>query len=397
MKILFVPDSLWGDASGHRSSQYLIKAFSGIGIKMAVYAPSSGLNNHEQVLIDSYECKYYKRTEYSYKEQLIRNKIDEEFKNVYLDFKPDYVFYVGTIKNKTSIDICINENIKYLYLPLTTEYYCINTFAGIKSGPCYGCLKGSIIAPIKTGCLPNDYGMINFIKDKTIEKISRKRVLNAHKIVGYSDDQLNLLERFGVQKGKRLKLPIFFDPESGNGIKSIIEDYFLVFGQFLNAKGWHLIPEIIKRTKNTKFKVIMKKENFQQFVIDNELEKFVENNNLVHQDFLDTHQELLEEVAKSKGVLIPSYYDTTGEFTMLEALMFHKPVIAFKCGIHKEIFIDRQNGMVADIGDIDGYCKRIEEINVNNDLYKKVAKGSRSLFENLTSKNIFEQQILKHL
>lgn len=397
MRILFVPDSIWGDASGHRSSQYLVKAFSKIGVNMAVYAPSLGQNQHQKNLIDSYKCKVYIRSEYRYKEQIFRDEIDKEFKSICKEFKPDYVFYVGTIKNKTSIDICIKENIKYLYLPLTTEYYCINTFAGIETGPCYGCIKGSLFAPLKVRCLSNDFGMINFVKDKAIEKISRKRVLNAYRIVGYSNDQLSLLEQFGVQKGKRLKLPIFFDPDSDNQIKRSKGNYFLIFGQFLTAKGWHLIPEIIKKTKNTKFKVILKKSNFKTFIHENELEYFIENKSLVLQDFLETHQLLLEEVAKSKGVLIPSYYDTTGEFTMLEALMFHKPVIAFKCGIHKEIFKDRKNGLVADIGDIEGYCKRIEEVNSNQELYETVSKGAKNLFNKITSFRVFEEQVCKNL
>ena len=82
---------------------------------------------------------------------------------------------------------------------------------------------------------------------------------------------------------------------------------------------------------------------------------------------------------------------------MLEALMFKKPVVVFDCGIHKDIFIDKENGMMVKIGDIEGYCKRIEELNNNKELYKKVSLGARALFEHLTSLERFKTEILKSL
>ncbi len=249
MKILFVPDSLWGDSSGHRSSQYLIKAFSSIKVDLAVYAPMLNYTKEQNDIIKESHCKFYPRTEYNYTQQVFRQKIYKEFECIVNEYKPNYVFYVGTIKNKISIDFCIKNNIKYLYLPLTTEYYCIKTFAGLESGPCYGCLQGSFISPFLKKCLPNDYKLISYVKDKAIEAISRKRITNAYKVVGYSNDQLNVLECFGVDRGRTLKLPIFFDPNSADGIEISVGERFVIFGQFLTAKGWHLIPEVIKKLR----------------------------------------------------------------------------------------------------------------------------------------------------
>ena len=393
MKILFVPDSLWGGASGHRSSQYLIKAFTSANIEMGVYAPIANFTERQYDLLKHVNCKYYPRTEYSYKQQLFRKKIYQEFEQIISDFNPDYVFYVGTIKNKISIDYCINNEIKYLYLPLTTEYYCINTFAGVETGPCYDCLKGSFTAPLAKKCMPPDYSMTNFFKDKTIESISRKRIINAYKVIGYSQDQLNVLECFGVGRAKTLKLPIFFDPNSAAGIRSEVGERFLIFGQFLTAKGWHLIPDIIRNTKGVRFKAIMPGDVADKFVTDNDLESQVESGALEIIDYLDTHEALLEEVAKSRGVLIPSYYPTTGEFTMMEALMLRKPVVVFDSGIHREIFVDGKNGMIAKVGDLQGYCGRIEALNNDRALYDTVSAGAVDLFSKLTCLQTFQREI----
>jgi glycosyltransferase involved in cell wall biosynthesis len=397
MKVLFVPDSLWGDGSGHRSSKYLIRAFRSINVDIAVYTPVLNYSKEQHDIINDSDCKFYPRTEYGYSQQVFRKEVDREFMLVVDEYKPDYVFYVGTIKNKTSIDLCIKNNIKYLYLPLTTEYYCVNTFAGLENGPCFGCLQGSLTAPFKKKCLPDNYKLASYIKDKTIEAMSKKRIINAHRIVGYSDDQLSILESFGVDKEKTLKLPIFFDPNSADGIEISAGDRFLVFGQFLTAKGWHLIPEIIKRTKNVKFKVILKESNFDKFIKGNDLEQYIESGALKVVDFLETHEMLLEEVARSKGVLIPSYYPTTGEFSMLESLMFSKPVIVFDSGIHKEIFIDKENGMIAKVGDLDAYCEKVEELNNNEELHRTVSIGAEKLFQKLTSLEMFRFEFLRNL
>jgi len=393
MKVLFVPDSLWGSLSGHRSSQYLIKAFSSANIEMGVYAPTANMSEDQYELLKHLNCKYYPRSEYNYKQQLFRQQIDQEFELIINDFKPDYVLYVGTIKNKVSIDYCIKNKIKYLYLPLTTEFYCINTFAGVETGPCYDCLKGSFTAPLVKKCLPSNYSMINFLKDKAIESLSRKRIINAYKVIGYSHDQLSVLECFGVDRAKTIKLPVFFDPNSASGIRTEVGERFLILGQFLTAKGWHLIPDIIKNTNGAKFKAIIPEDIADKFVRDNDLGFQIESGALKIIDYLDTHESLLQEVAKSRGVLIPSYYPTTGEFTMMEALMLRKPVVVFDSGIHREIFMDGKNGMMVKTGDLQGYCARIEALNNNKILYDSIASGAGQLFSELTCFQTFQREI----
>ena len=125
MKILFVPDALWGDLSGHRSAKYLIKALFSVKINVAVYTTKINYTKKQHKEIKKYNCNFYPKIEYNYTQQIFRKKADKEFESVINDYNPDFVFYFGTIKNKISIDFCIKNNIKYLYLPLTNEYYCI--------------------------------------------------------------------------------------------------------------------------------------------------------------------------------------------------------------------------------------------------------------------------------
>ena len=80
---------------------------------------------------------------------------------------------------------------------------------------------------------------------------------------------------------------------------------------------------------------------------------------------------------------------------MIESLMLGKPVVVFDSGIHKEIFVNKKNGMIAKIGDLDGYFKKIEQLNNDEKLCEIVSLGAKKLFKELTSFGNFKNQIKK--
>ena len=213
-KILFFPDSLWGDKSGHRLSEYLIKAFDSMEVEVAAYAPYENYTKEHYNTLKSLNCKHYKQIKYIYKQHLNDNKIKKEFLKVLEDFPLDFVFYVGSIGNKVTINPCIEFGIKCLYLPLTIEYYCTKGFAGLVSGLCYNCIKGSIIASFYNKGLPGYHGVTRHVKNKLISQRSRRVIIKALKVVGYSYDQLGALECFGVPRSNLLTMPIFFNSDT---------------------------------------------------------------------------------------------------------------------------------------------------------------------------------------
>lgn len=393
MRILFVPDGLWGELSGHRSAKYLIKAFNLINVSIAVYASKKDYTDLQHKEIRKNNCLYFPKSNYNYTQQFFRKNSYQEFEDIVKEYKPDLVFYLGTIKNKISIDYCIKHNIKYVYLPLTNEYYCIKHYSGFKNYPCYKCLHGSLTAPLLTKCMPKEYGLLKLIKDKCIEYMSRRRVLNAHKVIGYGQNQINTIIDYGVKKSKTTILPVFFDPNSGDGIKARKGERFLITGQFLSDKGSFLVPHMIKNTKNVKYKAIIANDLSDNFVMSNQLETYIKDGTLEIIDFLKSHDLLLKEIAQSKGVLIPSFYPTTGEFTMIEALMFGKPVVAFNVGVHQDIFIDEENGMIAEAGNLNQYFKKIEQLNNDPELFDKVSKNAHKLFYEITSFRKFSKDV----
>ncbi len=52
-------------------------------------------------------------------------------------------------------------------------------------------------------------------------------------------------------------------------------------------------------------------------------------------------------LANAGGVLVPSLWDTTPEYALLEALYLQKPVVVFDVGTHSDCLEDGINAMVA--------------------------------------------------
>jgi len=392
-RVLFVPDSIWGDLSGHRSSKYVVKSFNEIGVKVGVYAPKVNHTIEQELeLKDSFV--YFEQAEYSYLQNIFPSIIEKEFSDVIDAFKPDYVFYMGTIKNKVTINLCIKFGIKYSYLPLTTEYYCVKDFAGLESGPCFQCMHTPIYSPFKNRCLGGISKFFKYLKEIIFSLRSKKRILNASKIIGYSNNQLQNLKRFGAPSSGMLSMPIFFDPNTIEGIESSSGDYFVMAGQNITAKGWHIIPDVIKKSKGIKYKLIMRDEQqAAAFIKDNDLSKYVQDGAIEIELYLKTHKEILDVIAKSRGVLVPSYYETTGEFYLLESLGLGKPVILFDVGIHGEIIKHEENGMISKVDDIDGFYKNIQKVNDDSSLCRRLSHGATDLFDELLSFDKFKASI----
>lgn len=395
-KLLFVPDSIWGDLSGHRSSTYLVKAFNKVGVEVGVYAPKENYTSDQALqLKDSFV--YFEQTTYSYLQNIFLSIVEKEFLSVIDSFKPDYVFYMGTLKNKVTMDVCIKYGIQYSYLPLTTEYYCVKNFAGLEDGPCFQCVKAPILSPFKNKCLGKKSNVFRYMKEIIFSIKSKSRVLKADKIIGYSDNQLSYLEKFGVNRSKMLTMPIFFDPETIRGIASGQGDYFVMAGQNITAKGWHVLPDIIKKGNNIKYKLIMRNEKqAKEFIEDNGLTEYVKRGLIEIVLYLKTHREVLEVVARSRGVLVPSYYATTGEFYLVEALGLGKPAIVFDAGIHGEIIKNEENGMISRVGDLDDFYKNIQKVNDDDDLYRRLSQGAKSLFDVLLSSKKFKNSMNRY-
>lgn len=395
-RVLFVPDSIWGDLSGHRSSKYLVKCFFDSGAKVGVYAPKKNHTIEQQKKLGK-SIEYFEKTDYTFTQNFFSRKVRKEFVHVLKTFNPDIVFYMGTIKNKLTMNICSKLGVKYSYLPLTTEYYCVKDFAGLENGPCNQCMNSPILSPFRNKCLGSISNIIIYIKEIFLSLISKKRFFNANKIIGYSKNQFLNFKKYGAKEENFLKMPIFFDPETVEGVEITSGDYFVMAGQKITAKGWHLLPQIIKKSSNIKYKLIMQDEKKAlEFINKNGLLEYYNLGLIDVITYLENHTDFIKLIARSKGVLVPSYYDTTGEFYLLESLGLGKPVVLFNVGIHSEIIKHKVNGMISNVGDLDTFHENIQQINEDVFLRNKLSKGAKDLYAELTSIGEFIDSLPKY-
>ncbi len=164
----------------------------------------------------------------------------------------------------------------------------------------------------------------------------------------------------------------------------------MVSGQLTDAKGWHLIPELLKLNShnNLKFKfIIYNADVANNFINKNDLQRYIKSKKLEVVSGLESHKEVLNLVGNSLAVIIPSNYPSTGEFALLEAMGLKKPVVAFNVGAHRDFLVDGNNSLVSSPLDLNKMTKDLEILYKDEGLWEKLSKNSRTTFEEITNFN----------
>ena len=402
-RVLVVPDSIWGNDSGHRSTQFLVKTLKNEGFEVGVFAEDKpSYSSQRDLFLNEVGIHFFNKKPYRLADQFLfyKKKAINEFKKLLADFEPDLVFYFGTIGNKISIDY-LNSNdtdIPYVYLPLTNEFWCLKSFAGLKNGECYKCMNQNFIHAFMNRCLDTN-NPIPYVKG-IVERISSKnRFLNSKAVLGYSKSQIDTFKMYGLSDNKAASTNIFFEAKSLEGITSNKGDYYLVSGQLTDAKGWHLIPKLLELSSlnSLKFKfIIYNSITANDFIRKNNLYKYIDTGKLEVISGLKSHKDVLTLVANSLAVIIPSNYPSTGEFALLEAMGLGKPIVAFNVGAHKDFLINKNNSLVSAALDVNNMTKDLEMLYEDVDLWERLSKNSRLTFNKITSFD-GKQSIIKSL
>ena len=345
-RILVIPDSMWGNDSGHRSTQFLAKTLKKQGHQVGVFAEDvPGFSSQKERFLQSEGIDYFIKEPYRFFDQFFhkKKKVIEEFRKLIELFKPDLVFYFGTIGNKVSIDYLNSErsDLPYIYLPLTNEFWCLKNFAGLKNGECFKCMDQNFTHAFINRCMDTN-NPVPYMKGVIEKFLSRKRFLKASAVLGYSKSQRNSFKMYGLEDIKAKSSNIFFEPAGLEGIASSKGNYFLISGQISEAKGSHFVPRLIhsNATSDLRFKVIIYNETVaKRFIETNNLSDYINSGKLEVISGLDSHKDFLSYVANSFAVIITSNYPSTGEFALLEAMGLQKPVLAFDVGAHKDFWL----------------------------------------------------------
>jgi len=385
-KILFVPDVVYSNDSGARSASYTVKILTDMGYIVGIYTHDNSSNKFENI-------SHYNRSHFRMKQHFFYSEIKREFKNVLNSFKPDFLFFAGGTINKPLIyyKFCIKNNIPFVFIDYCATYFCLKGFSGLSSGPCIKCINGNFLNALFNRCIDKkSRKYIYWLLGSIILYRFRKVLRHTRGAIGYGKSQLDTYNKLGIPKNKLYETSIFIDTKSIIKKELVVpfrEDFFFIYGQQRVVKGWHLLKEIFERCSEIKFKIAIH-DSAQEKLVINEwgLDKFILSKQLQIVTDL-SWSELKENILKSKGIILPTYWQTTGEFSLIESLGLGKPVVAFNIGFHQDYLENKKNAMLADIGDIKTFSDNIIRLSSDNELCKKLANGASHTFNHVTSIN----------
>lgn len=360
-----------------------------------------GIYTSDNVPIKLGEVKYYTRTQFRMKQHFLHSALKKEFELVLNSFKPDFLFFAGGTINKPLIyyKLCIKNKIPFVFIDYFASYFCLKNFTGLSSGPCIKCINGNFMNALLNKCTDKKsrkyiywlYGSIVLYK-------FRKVLRYTHGAIGYGQSQLDNYNKLGIPKEKLFETSVFIETKSivnmENGTQKK-ENYFFIYGQQRVIKGWHLLKEIFERCDKIKFKIAIHDSAQVESIINKwALDKFISSKQLQIITGL-SWKDLKINIIKSKGIILPTYWQTTGEFSLIEALGLGKPVVAFDVGFHKDYLKNEQNAMIASVGDLDMFSENIKKLSSDDKLCEKISLGALKTFKNVTSydrhKNLFEK------
>jgi glycosyltransferase involved in cell wall biosynthesis len=383
-RILFIPDTINGVDSGAHSARATLNNLQALGYSVGIYSADANL----RVLPDvkKAEALFSIPTAQRWYEFIFSPVLQSHFAYVVNVFKPDYVLFAGSIQKPPIIAReARKRGIRTVYLFYINDFFCHIIYAGTKYGPCNKCNSGCYLPALTERCL-HPWQFPYWIKGSLTRYLLAREIRRSYRVLGYGNEQIDSYRRFKVPEEKLSIIGFQFDPSDLKSIKVSDDGYFFLTGQPIVQKGWHLLAEIFSYlSMDVKVKISIPDENKAKFYIQEYgLKKFIDNGTVEIVSQLFKRNDYISFVASARGVLLPSYYSTTGEFVLQESMYLGKPVHVFNVGVHKDILTDRHDALVSNIGDTYDYASKINEINL--DECKRLSIGANA---RITSQKLY--------
>ena len=393
VRVLVVPDAYYTFHSGAKACRKLCFYLKQLSEKVGVFA--SGVKENG-VNLDP-EVEIYSRTPFSGYQHVINKKISKEFAKVLEIFKPTHVIFLGGVYNKPSVLYrqCDERNIKRVFIIWNQDFYCQNFYACLENGPCRKCLVDDSFFPDGLVCSRcKGKSVIDKIKLHfrviQIHKM-KKYLISAHSLMGTGTYQRESFELLGVDKKKIVDIPLFFDKSLINEVHEELSDYFVWYGQTRYEKGFECMKQILEAVDERVHVVIPipSSESPEEIANSLGLKKYVEKGVLRIITGVTWQDGVQEIIANSIGVILPSLWPTTTEYTFLESIGLGKPVLAWNLGVYPDYIIDGENGFIPEVWDVNSMVKDMYSLIDNPGLYSMIADNTKLLFEKITNDDLF--------
>lgn len=377
MRILLLPDDVASENSGAFSARATIRQLRSLGHEVAAIDRSGTMP-----AVDAEGIRYFAPpTDMRWWAHFVSPALSAWFDDICNDFRPDHFIMAGGIQKPAILARAARKRgIKTAFLFYINDFYCHKVYSGLPQGPCIACARTTDLAAIRHGCVPLRR-LVTFVKGALVRWALGREIRRADRVLGYGEDQKSIYEAYGVKQDALSIIGFQFDPSELDAIETKDGGYFAITGQPILQKGMHLIaPMIAHLDPAVRVRMsILDPQAARRVIGQFGWEDLVAKGRLEIVTGLKSRADYLAFLAGCRGLLLPTYYPTTGEFVLQEALYLGKAVVAFDVGVHKDILRDGDNAMVARTGDIAGLAERIEMIDKDPHLRQRIAaSGQRS-------------------
>lgn len=239
---------------------------------------------------------------------------------------------------------------------------------------CEECIEKSLICSIKNKCY----------RGSLMQSIVSAFTLGFHRLIGTYNKVDGYIALTKFNKNKLMSLvnedKIFIKPnfvKKDNEIfKENRDNYFLFLGRIDELKGIRLLVEVWKDIDNSKLFVLGKGP------LEKDIRQYIKDNNIKNIDLLGFKQknEVMEFISNAKALIVPSQWYEGFPMTIVESLSLGVPVIAGDIGNLTMIIDDGKNGLVFKYNDKKSLIDKINELQNDTELLKKISEGALESF-----------------
>lgn len=274
-------------------------------------------------------------------------RFKRDYQSLLRSFNPQVVHFASFDSGKPLWYIKVSrlKGRRIFLQPWIYDFYCARKY-GFRNGiECDLCLRNSFGSALKNKC-------ISFLR--IFELFRRAKLKDAVKYADYFlSSTLSMdskLITYGVEKDRILRLPVPFEGVSFEG-SNVDGDYFIFFGQNLESKGLHFIIKFFNKHPQYKLKI------FTLGHID-----FEYNQNIAVYTDISWGNGLVNEIRNSMAIVLPSLWESTGEYALFESMSFKKPIILFNVGIHNELFKETKSVHIVNLLDENDFLLAIDKV-----------------------------------
>ena len=327
-------------------------------------------------------------------------KIIYSFKNkkmmekALVEFKPDLV-HINNFQRQLSasiIDVINKKNIPIVFTAHDLQAICpAITMLDNQGKNCEKCTGGKYINCIKKKCnkksrLKSILGAIEGYYYR-IRKIYTKKI---DVIITPSKFYKQKLIKDGINKNK-IKVINNFVTINSRELITDNNNYILYIGRLSKGKGiYNLINAFLKLNKGELHIAGVGEEydNIKNIITKEKLENKIKLLGYLKEKKIE------EEISNCKFVVVPSIWYENCPYSVLEALILGKAIIASKVGGIKELIKDNKNGLLYEPNNIEELKNKMDELYENENKRKQIEKEAKKFAFKKFSEQTYYNKII---